>query len=205
MTSNETTTVDINGNILEADQLLAGYRELLEMAKQQLESLELSEDQFQKIFSSLISQTRSDTNMRILARHVAYLLFDALKGQTDPGLANTCFDSPDEHAACLMLVDALASVVLDKIKSDTIRDMISLAVSREMEESRKVIDSKIEAAVERYVSDKAYRELDQAGRERDALAMLMQNCVGSHIQELVNKTVAAKLSISHEETTIADD
>lgn len=194
MTSNETTTVDINGNILEADQLLAGYRELLEVAKQQLESLELSEEQFQRMLSSLIEQTRKDANMRILARHVAQALFAALKGQADPVLARTHFDSPDEHAACFALVDYLANVVLDKIKSDTIKGMVALAVSREMDAVRGLIDSKVNAAVERYVSDKVYRELDQARRERNAIAELMQNCVGSHIQELVNKTVAAKLS-----------
>jgi len=131
MTTTTPVTIEAAGNLLEHDALLQGYRELLEMAKAQLEAFELGEDDWRRLENRIVNHIDYYQLGIRLGRQIAYA------AQTSPeDIAREDEDTRNSYAFLRRLIDDVTDAVTKRIQERVIRDEVRAAISDLKEEIR---------------------------------------------------------------------
>lgn len=173
-------TIEAAGNLLEHDALLQGYRELLEMAKSQLEAFEISPDDWRRLENKAVHGMDYHQLSVRLADRLELALRDEDRGTSfEEGSAEWI-----QHKTMLKLLDRLAEPVLKKVREEVIRQEIRAAVQEATKELRADLIRQIESSVERKIEDRIYTEAANARAEHDALESLVQRVFGNQFRRL---------------------
>lgn len=185
MTTTTPVTIEAAGNLLEHDALLQGYRELLEMAKAQLEAFELGEDDWRRLENRIVNHIDYYQLGIRLGRQIAYA------AQTSPeDIAREDEDTRNSYAFLRRLIDDVTDAVTKRIQERVIRDEVRAAVSDLKEEIRQDCVIRIENSIERMVNERYGTELYNARSETDALENLIQRTFGDQFRRLAKEAAA---------------
>ena len=174
-----TTTLEITGNTVTANEVLMrldalakGYEEVLEAAKKQLETFEISDDDWNR----LADRVNRNINYYDFAGQFIVRLSSALM----PSQAGTC--NPDTEGAIRVLDDLTHRVegrlkpVITEIVADAVREQTRDLRERIIQDGRYAADELIESA-----RRDALRESEA---QATALRSIMQRALGSELKTL---------------------
>jgi hypothetical protein len=185
MTTTTPVTIEAAGNLLEHDALLQGYRELLEMAKAQLEAFELGEDDWRRLENRMVNRL----DYYQLGLRLGSQISRA--AQISPeDLAREDEDTRNSYQLMELLVDRLSDTVTKRIQERVIRDEVRAAVSDLKEEIRQDCVIRIENSIERMVNERYSTEFYNARSETDALENLIQRTFGDQFRRLAKEAAA---------------
>ena len=185
MTTTTPVTIEAAGNLLEHDALLQGYRELLEMAKAQLEAFELGEDDWRRLESRMVNRLDYYQLGIRLGSQIARAT------QINPeDLAREDEDTRNSYVLLQRLIDDVTDAVTKRIQERVIRDEVRAAISDLKEEIRKDCITRIENSIERMVNEHYSTRLATARSETDALENLIQRTFGDQFRRLAKEAAA---------------
>ena len=185
MTTTTPVTIEAAGNLLEHDALLQGYRELLEMAKAQLEAFELGEDDWRRLENRMVN--------RLDYYQLGIRLGSQISRATQinpEDLAREDEDTRNSYVLLRRLIDDVTDAVTKRIQERVIRDEVRAAISDLKEEIRQDCITRIENSIERMVNEHYSTRLATARSETDALESLIQRTFGDQFRRLAKEAAA---------------
>jgi hypothetical protein len=141
-------TVDVAGNLFKLDALIEGYSSILEQAKQQLESLDITESQLERI----TSRAANNIDYYRLARNVA----------SELGTNEECayaLEKISDHVARKLDKDHIRSLIRSELGSVVIEQFAELRRELDARFERLINEEQATARVEARASTRMFEEL----------------------------------------------
>lgn len=177
----EGDTVKANDIVLRLDQLAQGYSEVLEMAKQQLENFEISEDDWSRIHAQV-------------ARRVDYYdVASAMSGILKDGLCAIEISGDSAYGTNVVLarqvIHRLRDILLQELKGFLISIEVKEIVDQQMREMRATIRADIEAAVKDQIQRCESDTLRSARDQQYHFKGLLQQCFADDLKQTAREVI----------------
>lgn len=178
----QSNTVTVNDIVLRLDALAQGYEEVLQAAKTQLESFEITESDWNKLSNRLVNKI----DYCAAARELAYRIRKACEDTSYP--ANNFTESPNYNYDSKQFLDILETVatrVIQKIEKDQFCSLIEAAVEERTKELKAEVKQYAEQAARHMFASLEVDEINLARRQRTAMREMLIGAFGQDIKAAV--------------------